>query len=332
MKRLLLSICAVATLASCSMDEVVSYDKGELIGFANPFVNKSTRATDPSIGATENNPFESFNVWGTADGKPIYTGDAVEGEVGKDDEGKDIVWTCNKKNYWIKGVEYDFAALANYGNATVGVGLDNGLPTSITGFDASGANVDLIYAKLANTITPTDDSYNTPVSLTFNHLLSKVKFTVINNSYSDAPEYSFNVSDITITGYKSGNATLGNDGWTWAPVEGSTMAAYTVDATNGITVDKDNTEVTNETELLLIPGTFTIEFKVNTIDGKIDGNDNVLNTKTYSYPSISALSQTLLVGTAYNFIINVSVGNEITFSVAANPSWTNANADGTTIL
>ena len=42
MKKLLFAICAVATLASCSKDEVVSYDKGEVIGIVNAKMSDSS--------------------------------------------------------------------------------------------------------------------------------------------------------------------------------------------------------------------------------------------------------------------------------------------------
>lgn len=323
MKRLLLSICAVATLASCSMDEVVSYDKGEVIGFANPFVNKSTRAddaVDPSYGG--GNSLTQFNVWGTANDVAIYDGDVVSGTVGSGE------WTCTEKNYWVKNVSYKFAALAGYGAATVV--LDNGLPTSITNFNASEANVDLIYA----TETATGADSNNAVALTFNHLLSKVKFSVVNNSAAE-DLCSFKITNIKINGKKIGTATLPEVGVTPATATWDTSSADLADYTiSDITVAKGVESAECASELLLIPGSFDISFSVETYYGN---GQTPVDTKTYTKSSVAALTQTLAVGTAYNFIINVSVGNEIKFSVAENPSWTSAtdndnNANGTVIL
>ncbi|MBQ2395354.1 MAG: fimbrillin family protein [Alistipes sp.] len=315
MKRLFLAVCTVATLASCSMDEVVSYDKGEVIGFANPFVNKSTRAaTDPSYNGT--GTLDRFQVWGTANDLAIYDGDDVTGTVGGGE------WTCTEKNYWVKGVEYDFAALAGYGAATVGL-TTNGLPTSITDFDASAANVDLIYA----TATETGADSNNAVALTFYHLLSKVKFTVKNNSTAE-DLCSFKITNVTINGKKIGTATLSAVGATPATATWDTSSAAAADYTiSDITVGSGVASVECASELLLIPGSFDISFSVETYY-----NGNMVDTKDYSSSSVPALTQTLAVGTAYNFIINVSVGNEIKFSVAANPSWTDADVNGTTIL
>lgn len=306
MKKLLFAICAVAALASCSKEEVVSYDKGEVIGFANPFVNKSTRAaTDPSYGAV---PLTSFNVWGTANDVAIYKQDPVTGTVGSGE------WTSTKKNYWIKGAAYKFAALANEGDAS-NVTLDaTGLPTSVV-FDATAANKDLIYA----TQTATGDVSNPAVGLTFSHLLSKAKFSVTNGP-TTADGYSFKITNITVSGNKKGTATL-------VPAVGVTPATATWDTTsapgnytvNDITVAAvaDN-NVECDSELLLIPGSFVISFWVETYY-----NGNKVDTK--KYVDTESFTRTLAVGTSYNFIINVSVGNEIKFSVATAPSWTPAD-------
>ncbi len=310
MKKLLFAICAVATLASCSKDEVVSYDKGEVIGFANPFVNKSTRAaTDPSFGGV--NDLTAFNVWGTANDVAIYDGDVVSGSVGAGE------WTCTEKNYWVKGASYKFAALAN---AAVGdVSLSANLPTSVV-FDATTANKDLIYA----TATATGEESNSAVALTFSHLLSKVKFSVINNSTS-ATGYSFKITNIKINGKKTGTATLTAVGVTPAKATWDTSAATAADyVVEDITVASGAASEECASELLLIPGDFDISFWVETYY-----NGNKVDTKKYDGTETAQgrnkfVGKTLTVGTSYNFIINVSVGQEITFSVATNPAWTPA--------
>ena len=62
MKKLLISMLAVATLASCAKEETLSFDKGEAIQFGNAFVDNSTRAAvDPSYNTTTK-PLTSFKV------------------------------------------------------------------------------------------------------------------------------------------------------------------------------------------------------------------------------------------------------------------------------
>ena len=193
--------------------------------------------------------------------------------------------------------------MANAGTVTLG---DDKLPQSTT-FDATDANVDLIYAEPVDRVGVA--SGNAPVEFTFKHLLSKVKFTVNNNSTS-ATGYSFVVKDIKVNGFKAGVVNLANGNWDFT---GKTKADYEV-ANIVVATGKANEE--NAQELLLIPGAFDITFKVDILS-------NGTTIATHSYPATgNAYSVSLAGGHAYNFQINVAVGEEITFSVDENPEWT----------
>lgn len=295
MKKIILVAMAFAALAACNKAEVIETQEGEQIAFNNAFVENTTKAaTDPSLG-TAGNPFTSFDVWGTVGGVAIYAGEAVTGTV-----GEESVWTCaSVKQYWIKDAQYKFSALANA--ASVELGADN-LPAKAT-VNATTAAVDLLYAEPVSRVGVA--SGNAPVEFTFNHLLSKVKFTVINNSTA-ATGYSFDVKDITITCPKTGTIKLADK--TWEDL--STAAAYSVPT---VTVDYSKASEECENELLLIPGSVSINYAV---DIKCDGT--VIATHTPA----AAHTTTLLGGNSYNFVVNVAVGEEITFSVDENPSWT----------
>ena len=293
MKKIFIALAALATLAACNKAEVIETLDGEQIAFSNAFVENTTKgAVDPSLG-TAAKPFTSFDVWGTVGGVAIYDGAEVTGAVGN-------LWTCTSvKQYWIKDAQYKFSALANAGN--VELGGDN-LPAKTT-FDAAAADVDLLYAEPVTRVGVA--SGNAPVEFTFNHLLSKVKFTVINNSTA-ATGYSFDVRNITITCPKTGTIKLADK--TWEDL--STAAAYSVP-----TVTVDNSKASEEcvNELLLIPGSVSINYAV---DIKCDGI--VIATHTPA----AAHTATLAGGYSYNFVVNVAVGEEITFSVDENASWT----------
>lgn len=295
MKKIILVAMAFAALAACNKAEVIETQEGEQIAFNNAFVENTTKAaTDPSLG-TAGNPFTSFDVWGTVGGVAIYAGEAVTGTV-----GEESVWTCaSVKQYWIKDAQYKFSALANA--ASVELGADN-LPAKAT-VNATTAAVDLLYAEPVSRGGVA--SGNAPVEFTFNHLLSKVKFTVNNNSQA-ATGYSFDVRDITITCPKTGTIKLADK--TWESL--SAAAAYSVP-----TVTVDNSKASEEcvNELLLIPGNVSINYAV---DIKCDGT--VIATHTPA----AAHTTTLVGGNSYNFVVNVAVGEEITFSVDQNPSWT----------
>ena len=305
MKKLFLAIALLASVASCTKDDVINESK-EAIGFAGPFVENSTKATDPSYSGTE--PFEAFNVWGTVNGGngtvAIFADDAVSGTV-----GTASVWTCEKKNYWIAGAKYNFAALANAGTVTLG---SDKLPATVTYTALQG---DLVYAKSAEYTGK--ESANPLVALTFNHLLSLVNFTV-NNGSPSATGYSFNVKNIKIDGASAGKyyiqAVDSKAAGTW---EATANDGYTI---NTITVNNSIASADCGKALLVIPGTVTVSFDVETCVAE-GGNVVAIRSKSYSKGDI-----TLAAGNSYNFVVVPEVGEEIKFSVESKPTW-KTNAD-----
>lgn len=295
MKKLFISMLAVAALASCSQEDVIVADKGELIGF-NSFVENSTRAADPSYSGTAN--FTSFNVWGTVKATqdstivPIYTGNPVTGTV-----GVDSTWTCTEvKQYWIKDALYNFAALANADAVTLG---DDKLPKTVT---YTADQTDLVYAKSAQYKGLA--SSNPKVALTFQHLLSKVTFTVINGSQS-ATGYSFLVKNIAIAGATAGTCDVTTTPVTWTATASN---GYTI---GDITVDNDTASADCGTSLLVVPGVVTVSFDVDIIVG-----GQTLGTKNYT-----SNATTLAPANSYNFTVTPKVGEEILFSVENKPTW-----------
>ncbi|MBO5890964.1 MAG: fimbrillin family protein [Alistipes sp.] len=304
MKKLFLMLAAAAAVASCSKDYTIVADQGEAIEFGS-FVENSTRAAvDPSYGENGED-LTAFKVWGTVNGGDglvsIFNGDNVTGEVGQNN-----IWHCNVKQYWIKDAIYNFAALVN---ATNNPTMVAGLPTEVKGFTADG-ETDLLYARSAEDIKG-EASGNGPVNFNFAHLLSKVKFTVKNNSKA-AQQYSFKVNGITITGNSVGDVVLASKEWKNL----GTPETYSVAE---ISVNKDTADTGEECakELLLIPGDYTINFNVDIYNG-------TTKLGSQSYPvGGGSYAKTLAVGNAYNFVITVAVGEEITFSVENQPTWTN---------
>lgn len=301
MKKILISMLAVAALVSCSKEESIRVDQGEAIAFGNAFVDNSTRATDPSY--SENGAaLTSFQVWGTINGGngvvAIFANDTVEGTV-----GAGSTWNCTTKTqYWVNGAKYNFAALANAGAVTLGADL---LPATVA-FESNGST-DLIYAKSAE-YTGKPAGENVKVAFTFEHLLSKVNIKVINNS-STATNYSFLVKNLKINAPKTaGSYDIANEEWT------ATAGDY---GFANISVAGGAANAECAAEQLLIPGAATISFDV---DIMVDGT--VVSTAPYTY------STTLAAANAYNFNITVSVGDPIQFTVEENPEWTNNAAVG----
>lgn len=320
MKKLLISMLAVATLASCAKEETLSFDKGEAIQFGS-FVENSTRADDPSYSA---NDIDSLKVYGTVNGVNIYNGNKVSRD------GKDYgdVWTCTgTQQYWIAGAQYKFVGIVDGDKAGVTeTTVVNGMPTAIK-YTADG-KTDLLCQTIDRTAM-TDGTDNAIVAFNFTHLLSKVNFTVVNGS-KDATGYSFVVKSITFKGATEATYDVVNAKWNDATATGNTVLGNecTVNSlpVKGIEVATGAASDELDTEVLFIPGTYTISFTVDILyNGELVTTNNYPVTgKTYTH--------TLAAANAYNFKVNVSVGKPIQFTVTAQPGWTDGDGTGDTTL
>lgn len=295
MKKILISMLAVAALVSCSKEESIRVDQGEAIAFGNAFVDNSTRAEDKTYGVVD---LAAFNVYGTVTGTAgtvnIFNGDAVTGSVG------DAVWSCTNKQYWINGATYNFAAVVD---ATVAQDANN-MPTTLTTVaDATMNFKDMLYADNLGIVGK--KTGNGPVNFTFEHLLAKAFFTVTSNT---ADGYYYTVTDITVGNYESGVYTIANE--TWAPGAAKNVAFGDIEEVTAA----DNAK-TNATQMLLVPttDTFNVTF---TADLYKDGTK--LGTETKTIP----VENDLVKGNVYNFTIALSVGELIQFTVTNDPTWT----------
>lgn len=197
MKKLFIMGLAAMGLAltACNSDETVEMAKGNAIGFKT-FVNNSTRvATDETT-----TDLKSFKVWGLMN-KDDKTGTPfVATEVTK----KDGTWSYTPPVYWEKGYAYSFVALAPND------AYDFTAPTAINTwgsltFNNGTGEKDLIYATAKQT-TVEGNTCPAAVNLTFNHMLSRVRFQ-FENGMDDGSVLT--VSNVKITdAYTSGTATL----------------------------------------------------------------------------------------------------------------------------
>lgn len=207
-KIFLIGLTAAAMLASCSNDETVEMAQQKAIGFSNAFVNNGTRSVvDPSFTTTSLNDFAVYGFTQNGqifDGVKVYKGGAA--------------WSYDNVQYWVPGNTYTFGAIAPHSAANVSdVKLPEGatkveMKVAFTNTDAD--QVDLLHAaptQIAGTaVTPT---YTEPVSMTFNHQLSKVKFSFQN---SVGAGYNVKVSNVKITdAFKEGTLTVAATGNTW---------------------------------------------------------------------------------------------------------------------
>ena len=192
-----IALAAVGMLfASCSSDETVETSpRQDAIQFKG-FVNKSTRATDLT---TAN--FDAFKVWGI-----MKKGE----QVGTPFVAKDVTLTGGAWSYgdplvyWEKDYSYSFVALAPNDKYTFDAPADYKTWGKVT-FENGTGETDLIYAaKDAGNFA--GGSCPAPVELTFNHMLSRVRFQFTNGMLDGS---QIVISDVKITNaYSKGVATL----------------------------------------------------------------------------------------------------------------------------
>ncbi len=307
MKKIFFTLVAVATLASCANEETVMEAPHSAIEFGNVFVDNATRA-DYSTGLK----LERFLVYGTVTGTAgtvnIYDGDLVTGTIGNQ------VWNCEETNYWIPGASYNFAAVADQ-TATIRSDEkdENGMPLLLHTLGDSNTNLkDMLYAEASVAGANVTETYNTPVNFTFQHLLSKAKFTVTSTA---ANGYSHTVTGITVANYSFGTYTIATE--TWAGNTAKDVPFAEISGVTAATGAKSNAEV------LLVPNAaqFNVTFTVDLYKG-----NTKLGTETKTIP----VDADLVKGNAYNFTIECRMGNEIKFKVENDPSW-NPETGGTEI-
>ena len=214
MKKIFFAVLALAGLAACSTEDVVSRPEGAVIGFDNAFVENSTRAADINADNLAN-----FGVYGSVVNSSnqqgmIFANQKVTGS-------KDNGYSYSPKQYWIAGASYDFVAFAPYqtgANATwtyapaVGTAAENGTIT----FDnaKAGANQDFVFATANKTTAATLTATPGKVGFTFDHVLSRVRFT-FTNGFTSGGNIKLLVTDVHITdAYKEGKMAVPATTWT----------------------------------------------------------------------------------------------------------------------
>lgn len=283
--------------------------EGDLIGF-NSFVENATRA-DYST-----NDINTINVYGTVNNVLIYDHTPVYRPTTDKGQGYNTEWKCDVKQYWIEGASYKFAALVDVPEDDITPDT-NGMPASFT-YTADGVT-DVLYDYYATT---GKEKENSIVPFTFKHLLSKVHFTVTNESEID--NYTYTISDVKVTNTRAnGTYTV------YTSNDADAAGVWSTTLTEGYTTfdpieDVTNAEPLSNADLLLIPipGTkvgisFTVTLSV--------GGEEV---STYNYAKSDVV--TLEQNTIYNFGVNFVPGEVINFTVTAQPNW-NPTVGGTEV-
>ena len=326
MKKILFALCAVATFASCSNDEVVNFDK-EAIAFDGAFVDNGTRAADNFT--IETNELLDFAVWATTQ-RPSSTEivpilDSVI--VSRTSTSTPWVYGAEFTQYWIPRNTYQFAAAKNYKKD--GVELTNGVPSKFT-YDAT-SQADLLYA--ADTRVGVEAGANAAVAFTFDHLLAKAYFTINTEAMSGHnANYTYRITNVCINNAVK-EATYDVASKTW----GDVTANYT--AVNPLTFNDVNARgklaagqtYTSALARLLIPASYTDSNKLNiTCTIETLYGDSVIDVQNYN----KSIAQEFVKGFVYNFVMALKdPGQPIEFTVTKVNEWVKAgDANGNTAI
>ena len=323
MKKVILALAA-AMFASCSNEETILVAQPDVIGFGTPFIENATRAIDPSYGES-GAALTEFSVWGTVKGNgegyamvKIFDGDTVTGKIGPN------VWSCDNAQYWAPSCDYNFVALTDIDAVTALSLDDNGMPQGFT--YSAATNADIMVAKATASTNENATPNTNYVNFTFQHLLSKVKFTFATESAG-----AFKIKDVKISGfYASGNCDITSSPATWKGQTGSISdlsfgnANNTTKATDTNTAAENITAtnpVTSNYEHLIIPGTYA----ANSLSVSFT-KEYYLSASDTSAASTEVVSATLPALTAqpnnaYNILVNLEGGSQITFHINAMEEW-----------
>ena len=185
-------VAAVAlALGGCSKTETTEVAQGRAIGF-DAFVGKSTKA----VTEVTNDDLKKFYVFGsygsTGSWTSVFTNVEVSGGTVAETGG--TAWTPAQTAYWQPSTTYHFGAYSD-GNSSSTTASFSAADQKLTFTDYTVGENDLIVAIPDAKTTETNVSAVDPVSLSFQHMLSQVKFTFKNE---DSYDYTMKISDIEI--------------------------------------------------------------------------------------------------------------------------------------
>ena len=178
-------------VASCSQDRLVGLGQDTPIQF-RAVMDRQTKATALSTGMTD------FNVTAWKGGDDHAS---VQPHIDQADyeRGTDGTYVSANKYFWPHTGSLEFYAYAPKATAANGLVRNSELSYTVTPFDNTDNQIDLVFAKNSGT----KDQNAAGVTLNFRHTMSQVRIKVKNTN----PSLVFNVTDWMIAGV-DGSATF----------------------------------------------------------------------------------------------------------------------------
>lgn len=204
-KSIFLLAAAAAAFASCTQNEVMEVAENRAIGF-NGFVNNNTRAVTVVTALTNFYVFAEFGESNGTYGTQVYA-----------NESNSVV------HYWQASKYYSFGAYADGENGKIGNATFDAATGTLTFPEYTPDDAKDLVAAVEKLQSNADVTANSPVELTFNHMLSQVKFTF---KTTDADAYELKISNLKIEGAVSKATGTYNGKPNWSDIQESAGYAY----------------------------------------------------------------------------------------------------------
>ena len=294
MKKILFVALAAVGMTACVQNEELAVSNSNAIKFDNVYVDNATKAAiDGSYTAAKGN-LDHFNVWATiknGSGETnIFDGEAVTKNGG--------AWSYDASHtqYWIPGNDYKFVGVVD---GTVEV-TDDACKLPVTIATQLEEQKDVLYATHSRPYNAGD--IVTPVHFNFEHLLSKVKFTVKNVVSTSLSGYTYTVESIQILNAdKAGVYTIENGTWeaegTYAAQFGAVTSTSNVENAEASHLAYGQQAESNYERLVLPQTGKTLEIKINYTLHK--------DAWYQQYDSNVIAELNIVKGKAYNFILTL---------------------------
>ena len=298
MKKIFVAVLAMAGVVACNTVDTLDVPQNPEIRFANAFVENATRANEALDPSTTTQSLTAFDVWGFMDevAGTVFVGEDVTGSKGN--------FSYANVQYWAPGHKYYFAAVAPMNSENVTVNTESADLTGIgtIAFKNVDGTEDLLYSAVAVDAPATLKDQAEVVKFTFNHLLSKVKFT-FKNGFANENAY-IDVKNVTMTAPQTATATLTGNWWEanpWAGHAGELTLAFG-DACAKTAAGQ--TQVAADERLTIPAGAeqkYTVTFEVALYMGDVVAYSG---TKTATIEGVA-----LEIGKAYNFSATLNASN-----------------------
>ena len=270
MKKLFISMLAVAAVVACSKEETIIEQAPEAIAF-DTFVNNATRA---DITTANLSAFDVYASIVKADGTAGVILDRED--VTRSGSEGSYTWGYTNTQYWVPGNSYTFAAIAPANHTSWSYAVTNGnvhKGTISFNNETAAANEDLIYAYQSRTLS-NDKLTSAPekVAFTFNHELSRVRFTFV-NTIAAASNITLKIDSVRVTNaYRTGTLAVTDDTTPGATAEAWTVAdnTYKIAFANASAIipgavagQTPSSETTEHHYLIPAATTYNVEFVVS---------------------------------------------------------------------